>query len=83
MYTNTTYLQMQVVANLCGELSTLKGGNMVEGPTMTSIQLVISGAWGILWYKEVECRVEIATWVVAACWTVAMVLLLGMEKKTS
>lgn len=42
---------------------------------------VTSGAWGILWYREVEGRAEVAVWILAAAWTLAMVLLLGMEKK--
>ena len=69
-----------VIGNLGGELSVLIGGNAVEVPAMTAIQLITSGAWGIVYYKEVQGRCEIAIWVLAALWTLAMVLLLGMER---
>lgn len=71
-----------VVGNLGGELSVLNkhGGNAIEVPTMTAIQLIVSGAWGIIWYREVRGWSEIAVWVLAALWTLAMVLLLGMER---
>lgn len=69
-----------VIGNLGGELSVLHGGNSVEVPTMVSIQLIVSGAWGIVYYGEVKGRAEVGIWVAAAVWTLAMVLLLGMEK---
>ena len=47
---------------------------------MTSLCLITSGAWGIVWYGEVRGRWELAVWITAALWTLAMVLLLGMEK---
>ena len=69
-----------VLGNLGGELSVLHGGNTVEVPTMTALQLVVSGAWGIAYYGELKGRCEIAVWVGFALWTVAMVVLLGMER---
>jgi hypothetical protein len=69
-----------VAGNLGGELAVLKGGNAIEVPTMTAIQLIVSGAWGIVWYREVSGRCEVAIWVLAALWTLAMILLLGMER---
>ena len=69
-----------VLGNLGGELSVLHGGNTVEVPTMTSLQLVVSGAWGIGFYGELKGRCEVAVWVGFALWTVAMVVLLGLER---
>lgn len=69
-----------VLGNLGGELSVQHGGNSVEVPTMTSLQLVVSGAWGIAYYGELKGRCEVAVWVGFALWTVLMVVLLAMER---
>ena len=46
---------------------------------MQSIQLITSGAWGILWYRELRGR-QAYVWCIAALWTLGSIVLLGQEK---
>ena len=67
------------VANFFGTAAASRSGNAIVMAQMLVIQLVTSGLWGILYYRELRGR---AVWVWGACavWTIAAMVLLGMEK---
>jgi hypothetical protein len=67
------------IANLFGTLAVLRGGNAVVIAQINAFSLIVSGLWGLLWYREIRGR-PAAYWVVAACFTLAMTMLLGLEK---
>ena len=46
---------------------------------MQATQLVTSGLWGLLYYREIRGR-ALWIWVGFALWTIVAVVLLGMEK---
>jgi uncharacterized membrane protein len=46
---------------------------------MQATQLVTSGLWGLLYYREIRGR-ALWIWVCFALWTIVAVVLLGMEK---
>ena len=58
----------------------LHGDNAIIQPQMTALCLLVSSTWGVLWYREVRGWRELTVFVAAAVWTLAMVLLLAMEK---
>ncbi|EOD34115.1 hypothetical protein EMIHUDRAFT_111342 [Emiliania huxleyi CCMP1516] len=60
--------------NLLSTLAVELGGNAV-----TASNLVTSGAWSLLFYREFSGRAA-AVWAAAAAFTMAMVVLLGFEK---
>ena len=55
------------------------GGNAVIMAQRNATSLVVSGAWGVLWYKEMRGR-ALAAWCAAALLTVCSVVALGFEK---
>ena len=73
-------------AGLCYSLSVLfttmavaRGGNAVTLAMRNAMSLVTSGAWGMLWYREVKGLAALA-WCAAAALTMGSVVLLGLEK---
>ena len=46
---------------------------------MQATQLVTSGLWGLLYYREIRGRAMLV-WIAFALWTSTAVVLLGMEK---
>ena len=46
---------------------------------MQATQLVTSGLWGLLYYREIRGRAMLV-WIAFALWTITAVVLLGMEK---
>ena len=67
------------LANLLTTLAVLRGGNAVTLAQVNAAGLVTSGAWGLLWYREIRGWTAVA-WVGAAAFTVGMSILLGFEK---
>ena len=55
------------------------GGNAVITAQRNAITLIVSGAWGVLWYKEIRGRALVG-WAASALFTVTMTLALGFEK---
>eukprot|EP00593_Proboscia_inermis_P001385 CAMPEP_0171295382 /NCGR_PEP_ID=MMETSP0816-20121228/3948_1 /TAXON_ID=420281 /ORGANISM="Proboscia inermis, Strain CCAP1064/1" /LENGTH=304 /DNA_ID=CAMNT_0011767963 /DNA_START=287 /DNA_END=1201 /DNA_ORIENTATION=- len=51
------------------------------GYTLTQSAMLISGLWGILYFKEITGRRKVAMWFVSAIVTVAGLLLLSYEHK--
>jgi len=56
-----------------------RGGNAVVMAQKNAMSLVVSGAWGALWYREIRGKALLA-WCVAAAITLLSSLLLGLEK---
>lgn len=65
--------------NLLSTLAVEQGGNAVTVATYQAANLITSGAWGLLWYREVRGRAA-AAWTIAAAFTLGMVLMLALEK---
>ena len=47
---------------------------------MLSVQLITTGVWGIVYYKEVRGGWRLGAWLAAAIWTLVSIALLGFEK---
>jgi len=56
------------------------GGPAFVQPMNLAIQSIVSGAWGLIYYKEVESSLRAGLWSLAMTWTVIFVALLGGEK---
>jgi len=69
------------VANFFNTVAVQKGGNAIIMAQTTSVQLVTSGLWGIFYYKEMKGW-HAVVWGCFAIWTLASMLLLGLEKAT-
>jgi len=65
--------------NLLSTLAVELGGNAVTVAQFQASNLVTSGAWSLLFYREFSGRAA-AVWAAAAAFTMAMVVLLGFEK---
>jgi len=70
-----------VAGNCFQSAAVNRGGDSVMGPANQAIQLITSGAWGLIYYKEVKDPKRILCWVLSAAWTVLFVILLGREKQ--
>ena len=46
---------------------------------MMAVQLVVSGLWGIFYYREIRGR-QALVWSACALWTLVSMALLGLEK---
>ncbi|CAK9003144.1 unnamed protein product [Durusdinium trenchii] len=57
----------------------VRGGNAVMLPANQAIQLVTSGAFGLLYYREVPNLRSAICWCFLALWTLAFILLLSQE----
>jgi len=58
----------------------VRGGNAAMMPANYTVQLVTSGAWGLLYYGEVRDWHRRIIWGAAAIWTLTMMVLLSREK---
>ena len=56
-----------------------RGGNAVTLAQRNAASLIVAGAWGVLWYKEVRGWAALG-WIASAALTLASVILLGLEK---
>lgn len=75
------------IAGLCWALgaffqtmAVVRGGNAVMMPANYAFQLVTSGSWGLIYYKEVRDRFRLGFWAFSALWTLVAMILLGREK---
>lgn len=57
-----------------------RGGNALVMPVNLAIQMVTSGAWGLVYYREIRSPRRMTLWCLAAMWTIAFVILLSREK---
>lgn len=71
-----------VVGNVFLSAAVSRGGDSVMGPASQAIQLTCSGAWGLLYFREVKDPRRIACWLLSAVWTFAFLILLGREKSS-
>jgi hypothetical protein len=69
-----------VMGSLFGTTAVELSGDIVAVPTMTTSALVTSGAFGLLYYKEMNSKWHGLVWCAAAAWTVASMLLLRGER---
>eukprot|EP00928_Gymnodinium_smaydae_P080793 TRINITY_DN64418_c0_g1_i1.p1 TRINITY_DN64418_c0_g1~~TRINITY_DN64418_c0_g1_i1.p1 ORF type:complete len:409 (+),score=37.08 TRINITY_DN64418_c0_g1_i1:112-1338(+) len=76
------------IAGLCWVVGALfqtaaaeRGGNAVIMPLTYSAQLLTTGSWSLLYYREVQGRRRIIVWIIAALWTLGMMILLSGEKQ--
>ena len=59
--------------------ATARGGSAIVMSQMQATQLVTSGLWGVLYYREIRGR-ALWVWGGFALWTIVAVVMLGMEK---
>lgn len=69
-----------VVGNFFITLATVLGGNAIIMAQSLSAQLITSGLFGILWYKEGGGTGSKVFWFFSAMWTLVSMVLLGLEK---
>ena len=67
------------MANLFATLAVLRDGNALVMAQINAASLIVSGLWGLLWYREIQGRAVIS-WIVSALFTGTMIVLLGFEK---
>ena len=67
------------LANICGVLAVLRGGQAVTIAQINAASLISSGLWGLLYYREIRGPPAVQ-WVLAAAFTAAMTVMLGFEK---
>ena len=67
------------VSILLTTMAVQAGGDAVTLAQRTTMSLVTSGAWGLLWFREVR-GIAALGWVVAAALTMASVVMLSLEK---
>lgn len=67
------------VANFGSILSVTYLGQGV-GFSLCQVQILVSGLWGIFFFKEIKGRDTITKWVISACITVSGILLLTNQK---
>jgi hypothetical protein len=67
------------VGNFFNTIAVMRGGNAIVMPELIVIQLLTSGAWGIVYYGEMNRR-NALVWGAWAVWTTFFMVLLGLEK---
>jgi glucose uptake protein GlcU len=67
------------VAYMCQQAANDLGGQGVMGPATSACSLIVSGLWGILYFREIKKPMQIACWVLAAVWTMTFVILNSKE----
>ena len=67
------------IANVFVTLAVLRGGNAVTLAQANASGLIVSGLWGVLYYREIRGW-PLCGWVVSAAFTAAMGVMLGFEK---
>ncbi|CAE7663380.1 unnamed protein product [Symbiodinium pilosum] len=68
------------LGNFFQTAAVVRGGSAVMLPANQAIQLVTSGAFGLLYYHEVPNLRRAVFWTAAALWTLGSILLLSQEK---
>ena len=73
-----------ILGNFCGTVGAAlerqaNGGDAVTMTQMMAVQLVVSGLWGIFFYREIRGR-QALVWSACALWTLVSMALLGLEK---
>eukprot|EP01052_Picozoa_sp_SAG31_P005433 SAG31_NODE_239_length_19453_cov_5.539888_5_plen_418_part_00 len=69
-----------VVGNFFNVAAVLRGGNALVMAQVVSMQLITSGVWGVLWYREVRGKFAVQ-WSGFAALTLLAIVLLGHEKE--
>mmetsp|Transcript_69052 Transcript_69052/g.202158 ORF Transcript_69052/g.202158 Transcript_69052/m.202158 type:complete len:413 (-) Transcript_69052:31-1269(-) len=69
-----------VLGNLFQLAAIMRGGPIVMAASNNCFQLVTSGAWGLIYYREVRGVLRVSLWILAASWTIASAVLLSGEK---
>lgn len=67
-------------ASVCATFAVLRGGNAVTTAQINAASLITSGAWGLVWYREIRGRPAL-WWIAAAIFTATMAILLGNERQ--
>lgn len=67
------------VANICGVLAVVRGGNAVVMAQIKASALIVSGLVGLVWYQELRGWPAIG-WTMIAAFTAFMIIMLGLEK---
>ena len=67
------------VANICGVLAVVRGGNAVVMAQIKASALIVSGLVGLVWYQELRGWPAIG-WTTIAAFTAFMIFMLGSEK---
>mmetsp|Transcript_11472 Transcript_11472/g.17305 ORF Transcript_11472/g.17305 Transcript_11472/m.17305 type:complete len:438 (+) Transcript_11472:74-1387(+) len=70
------------IGNIASILSVEYLGEGV-GYSVVQSAMLISGLWGIFWFKEIRGTATVAKWLVAACITVLSIILLSYEHKSA
>jgi glucose uptake protein GlcU len=65
--------------HMCSLAAVNVGGLGSFGPANSACGLIVTGIWGILYYREVKSPRRIACWGLSAAWTITFVLLLSGE----
>eukprot|EP00439_Symbiodinium_sp_Y106_P048285 s2821_g6.t1 len=68
------------LGNFFQTAAVVRGGSAVMLPANQAIQLVTSGAFGLLYYHEVPNVRRAMFWTAAALWTLGCIILLSKEK---
>jgi len=78
-----------VAAGICWSIANflIIAGNVIHGNAVImaqvlSFQIITSGLFGMLWYGEGGGKASKVIWSVAALWTLASMVLLGLEKSS-
>jgi hypothetical protein len=66
-------------AYMCQQAANDLGGQGTMGPASSACSLIVSGLWGILYYRELKEPLQIACWIFFAVWTMTFVILNGQE----
>ena len=69
-----------VGGNYLNTMAVSRGGQSTVMALYVSMQLVTSGLWGILYYREGGSFSSKAVWSASAVFTLVAVVLLGLEK---
>jgi len=66
-------------AYMCQQASNDIGGGAAMGPAASASKLVVSGLWGLLYYREIRGPAKIMCWILSAAWTITFMILLTSE----
>jgi hypothetical protein len=67
------------LGNFFNTIAVMRGGNAIVMPQLIVVQMLTSGAWGMLYYREMHLR-NALVWCAWAAWTTVFMILLGLEK---
>lgn len=69
-----------VMGNLLQTWAVMRGGQAVIIPAAMAARLVVSSAWGILYYHELSLCSDTILWIFAVLWTLVSIVLLSLEQ---